>query len=76
MTKEIKKVMSFNEYDMERFEDVRHLINYVIGELEEDNGLGLMSLNTGEVIPIDDLEKVLYTLSTLEENYSMEIVEQ
>lgn len=75
MTKEIKKVMSFNEYDMERFEDVRHLINYVIGELEEDNGLGLMSLNTGEVIPIDDLEKVLYTLSTLEENYSMEIVE-
>lgn len=76
MTKEIKKVMSFNEYDMERFEDVRHLINYVIGELEEDNGKGLMSLDTGEVIPIDDLEKVLYTLSTLEENYSMEIVEQ
>ena len=76
MTKEIKKVMSFNEYDMERFEDVRHLINYVIGELEEDNGKGLMSLNTGEVIPIDDLEKVLYTLSTLEENYSMEIIEQ
>ena len=75
MTKEIKKVMSFNEYDMERFEDVRHLINYVIGELEEDNGKGLMSLDTGEVIPIDDLEKVLYTLSTLEENYSMEIVE-
>ena len=75
MTKEIKKVMSFNEYDMERFEDVRHLINYVIGELEEDNGKGLMSLNTGEVIPIDDLEKVLYTLSTLEENYSMEIIE-
>ena len=76
MTKEIKKVMSFNEYDMERFEDVRHLINYVIGELEKDNGKGLMSLNTDEVIPIDDLEKVLYTLSTLEENYSMEIVEQ
>ena len=75
MTKEIKKVMSFNEYDMERFEDVRHLINYVIGELEKDNGKGLMSLNTDEVIPIDDLEKVLYTLSTLEENYSMEIVE-
>ena len=49
MTKEIKKVMSFNEYDMERFEDVRHLINYVIGELEEDNGKGLMSLDTGEV---------------------------
>lgn len=76
MTKEIKKIMSFNEYDMERFEDVRHLINYVIGELEEDNGKGLMSLNTDEVIPIDDLEKVLYTLSTLEENYSMEIIEQ
>lgn len=75
MTKEIKKIMSFNEYDMERFEDVRHLINYVIGELEEDNGKGLMSLNTDEVIPIDDLEKVLYTLSTLEENYSMEIIE-
>ena len=75
MTKEIKKVMSFNEYDMERFEDVRHLINYVIGELEVDNGLGLMSLKSGEVIPIDDLEKVLYTLSTLEKNYSMEIVE-
>jgi hypothetical protein len=75
MTKGIKKIMSFNEYDMERFEDVHHLINYVIGKLEEDNGKGLMSLNTGEVIPIDDLEKVLYTLSTLEENYSMEIIE-
>lgn len=75
MTKEIKKIMSFNECDMKRFEDVRHLINYVIGELEEDNGKGLMSLNTDEVIPIDDLEKVLYTLSTLEENYSMEIIE-
>lgn len=76
MTKEIKKVMSFNEYDMERFEDAMHLINCMIGELEEDNGKGLMSLDTGEVIPIDDLEKVLYTLSTLEKNYSMEIVEQ
>lgn len=76
MTKEIKNVMSFNEYDMERFEDVRHLINHVINELEEDNGKGLMSLDTDEVILIDDLEKVLYTLSTLEENYSMEIVEQ
>lgn len=75
MTKEIKKVMSFNKYDMERFEDVRHLINYVINDLEEDNGKGLMSFNTGEVILIDDLEKVLYTLSTLEKNYSMEIVE-
>lgn len=75
MTKEIKNVMSFNEYDMERFEGVRHLINHVINELEEDNGKGLMSLNTGEVILIDDLEKVLYTLSTLEKNYSMEIVE-
>lgn len=75
MTKEIKNVMSFNEYDMERFEDVRHLINHVINELEEDNGKGLMSLDTSEVILIDDLEKVLYTLSTLEENYSMEIVE-
>lgn len=75
MTKEIKNVMSFNEYDMERFEDVRHLINHVINELEEDNGKGLMSLDTDEVILIDDLEKVLYTLSTLEENYSMEIVE-
>lgn len=75
MTKEIKNVMSFDEYDMERFEDVRHLINHVINELEEDNGKGLMSLDTGEVILIDDLEKVLYTLSTLEENYSMEIVE-
>lgn len=75
MTKEIKNVMSFNVYDMERFEDVRHLINHVINELEEDNGKGLMSLNTGEVILIDDLEKVLCTLSTLEKNYSMEIVE-
>lgn len=75
MKKEIKNVMSFNGYDMERFEDVRHLINHVINELEEDNGKGLMSLNTGEVILIDDLEKVLYTLSTLEKNYSMEIVE-
>lgn len=75
MTKEIKKVMSFNEYDNERFKDAMHLINCMIGDLEEDNGKGLMSFNTGEVILIDDLEKVLYTLSTLEKNYSMEIVE-
>ena len=75
MITEVKKVISFNEYDNERFEDAMHLINCMISELKDNNGKGLMSLNTGEVIPIDDLEKVLYTLSTLEENYSMEIVE-
>lgn len=72
---EVKKAISFNEYDNERFEDATHLINCMIGELKDNNAKGLVSLATGEVIPIEDLEKTLYTLSTLEEYYCMEVID-
>lgn len=72
---EVKKVISFNEYDNERFEDAMRLTNCMIGELKDNNAKGLMSLATGEVIPIEDLEKTLYTLSILEEHYCMKVVD-
>lgn len=72
---EVRKVISFNEYDNERFEDAMHLINCMIDELKDNNAKGLMSLATGEVILIEDLEKTLYTLSILEEHYCMKVVD-
>lgn len=52
---EVKKVISSNEYDNERFEDAIRLINCMIGELKDNNAKGLMPLATDEVIPIEDL---------------------
>lgn len=72
---EVKKIISFNEYGNERFEDTMRLINCMIGGLKDNNAKGLMSLATGEVIPIKDLEKTLYTLSILEKHDCMKVVD-
>ena len=72
---EVQKVMSFSEYDNKRFEDATHLINCIIGGLEDNDARGLVSLTTGEAIPIEDLEKTLYTLSILKEHYCMKVVD-
>ena len=72
---EVKKVMSFSEYDNKRFEDAMHLINCVIGGLEDNDARGLISLATSEAIPIEDLEKTLYTLSILKEHCCMKVVD-
>ena len=52
-----------------------HLINCMIGGLEDNDARGLISLATRKVIPIEDLEKTLYTLSILEKHYCMKVVE-
>ena len=72
---EVKKVISFSEYENKRFEDAMNLINRIVGELEDNDARGLISLTTSEAIPIEDLEKTLYTLSILEEHCCMEVVD-
>ena len=52
-----------------------NLINRIVGELEDNDARGLISLTTSEAIPIEDLEKTLYTLSILEEHCCMEVVD-
>lgn len=72
---EVQKVMSFSEYDSERLKDAMHLINCIIGGLEDNDAIGLMSLATSEAIPIEDLKKTLYTLEILEEHDCMKVVD-
>ena len=72
---EAQKVMSFSDYDNKRFEDVINLINCVISGLEDNDARGLISLTTSEAIPIEDLEKTLYTLLILEEHCCMKVVD-
>lgn len=72
---EIKKVISFNKDDNKRFEDTMRLINCMIGKLKSNDAKGLMSSATDEVIPIEDLEKTVHTLSILEEHSCMTIAD-
>ena len=72
---EVQKVMSFSEYDSERLKDAMHLINCIIGGLEDNDARGLISLTTSEAIPIEDLETTLSTLSILKEYCCMKVVD-